>query len=88
MAIRVSYLVIKNNVAGDQQFGALIKRSATDLVSCVIHDIEEAESLGWASTFIVLDVQGAFDAVFYNGYYGGYKNQAAPIQLYDGQLPF
>lgn len=29
----------------------------------MVHDIEEARSQGWASTFITLDVQGAFDAV-------------------------
>ena len=53
-------------MVGAQQFGALPKRSANDLVSCVVHDIEEARSQGWASTFVTLGVQGAFDAVLHN----------------------
>ena len=31
-----------------------------------MHDIEEAKTQGWASTFVTLDVQGAFDAVLHN----------------------
>lgn len=66
IAKRMSYLAITSDIVGQQQFGALTKRSATDLVSCVIHDIEEAQTQGWASTFITLDVQGAYDAVLHN----------------------
>lgn len=62
----MSHLAIKLDVVSQQQFGALPKLSATDLVSCVVHDIEEAKTQGWASTFITLDVQGAFDAVLHN----------------------
>lgn len=31
-----------------------------------MHDIEEARTQGWASNFVTLDVQGAFDAVLHN----------------------
>ena len=62
----MSHLAIISGVVGDQQFGALSKRSANDLVSCVVHDIEEARTQGWSSTLATLDVQGAFDAVLYN----------------------
>ena len=31
-----------------------------------MHDNEEARSQGWNSTFVTLDVQGAFDAVLHN----------------------
>ncbi|CCU76238.1 TE1b-like protein [Blumeria hordei DH14] len=62
----MAHLAIIYDVVGHQQFGALPKRSATDLVSCVVHDVEEARSQGWASTFVTLDVQGAFDAVLHN----------------------
>ena len=58
IAKRMSHLAIINNIVGHQQFGALPKRSATDLVSCLVHDIEKARSQGWASTFVTLDVQG------------------------------
>ncbi|KAI0993264.1 hypothetical protein K3495_g14920, partial [Podosphaera aphanis] len=66
LAKRMSHLAITWNIVGQQQFGALPKRSATDLVSCVVHDIEEAKTQGWASTFVTLDVRGAFDAVLHN----------------------
>ncbi|KAI1005175.1 hypothetical protein K3495_g3042 [Podosphaera aphanis] len=66
IAKRVSHLAITSDILGHQQFGALPKRSATDLVSCVIHDIEEARCQGWTSAFVTLDVRGAFDAILYN----------------------
>lgn len=59
----MSVLAIRSDIVGQQQSGALPKRSANDLVSCVVHDIEEARYQGWASKFVTLDVQGAFDAV-------------------------
>lgn len=66
MAERMSHLAVTLDFVDQQQFGALQKRSATDLVSCVIHDIEEARTQGWALNFVTLDVQGVFDAVLYN----------------------
>lgn len=66
VAKRMSHLAITSDVVGRQQFGALPKRSANDLVSCVVHDIEEARYQGWASTLVTLDVQGAFDSVLHN----------------------
>lgn len=66
LAKRMSHLAVTWDIVGRQQFGALPKRSAIDLVSCVVHDIEEAKSQGWATTLVTLDVQGAFDAVLHN----------------------
>ncbi|KAI1004666.1 hypothetical protein K3495_g3552 [Podosphaera aphanis] len=66
LAKRMLHLAIVCDIVGEQQFGALPKRSANDLVSCVVHDIEEARTQKWASTFVTLDVQGAFDAVLHN----------------------
>ncbi|POS85282.1 hypothetical protein EPUL_003087 [Erysiphe pulchra] len=62
----MSHLAIVSDIVGYQQFGALPKRSATDLVSCVVHDIDESRTQGWVSTLVTLDVQGAFDAVLHN----------------------
>ncbi|KAI1007858.1 hypothetical protein K3495_g372 [Podosphaera aphanis] len=62
----MSTLAITAGVVAHQQFGALPKRSASDLVSCVVHDIEEARTQKWTSTLVTLDVQGAFDAVLHN----------------------
>ena len=66
LAKRMVHLAITCDVVGHQKFGALPKRSATDLVSCVVHDVEEARSRGWVATFVTLDVQGAFDPVLHN----------------------
>lgn len=62
----MAHLAVAFNVVGLLWFAALPKRSATDLVSCVIHDIEGSRSQGWASTFVTLDVQSALDAVLHN----------------------
>ena len=59
-------LAIRSDIVGQQQFGELPMRSAKGLVSCVVHNIEEACYQRWASTFVTLDVQGAFDAVLHN----------------------
>ncbi|KAI1003631.1 hypothetical protein K3495_g4580 [Podosphaera aphanis] len=66
IATRMSTLAITAGVVAHQQFGALPKRSASDLVSCVVHDIEEARIQKWTSKLVTLDVQGAFDAVLHN----------------------
>lgn len=78
---RMSHLAIIWDISGRQQFGALPKRSATDLVSCVVHDIEGAKLQGWASTFVTLDVQGAFDTVLHNWLIWRMKNQGWPKSI-------
>ncbi|KAI1004634.1 hypothetical protein K3495_g3577 [Podosphaera aphanis] len=55
LAKRMAHLAGVYDVVGHQKFGALPKRSATDLVSCVVHDVE-ASSQGWAAIFVTLDV--------------------------------
>lgn len=66
IAKRMTYFSITLDMVESQQFGAFPKRSAADLESCVIHDIEEVRSQGWASTFVTLDIQGDFDTVLHN----------------------
>ncbi|POS84848.1 hypothetical protein EPUL_002434 [Erysiphe pulchra] len=63
---------------GHQQFEALPKRLANGLVTCVVHDIEEAKSQGRASTFVTLDMQGAFNAVILNRLIWRMQNQGWP----------
>ena len=87
-AERISQLAIVWDIVGQQQFGALPKRSATDLVSCVLHDVEEAKTQGWASTFVTLDVQGAFDAVLRNRLIWRMKSQGWPSSLLRWTLSF
>lgn len=52
---RMSWMAITAKVLSPQQFGALRLRSATDLATCLTHDVEEA--------LLILDVKGAFNAV-------------------------
>ncbi|KAI1006775.1 hypothetical protein K3495_g1438 [Podosphaera aphanis] len=81
IARRMSFLAVTSDIVGSQQFGASPKRSANDLVSCDVHDIEEARSQGWALTFVTLDVQGAFDAVLHNQLLSRMKTQGWPEKI-------
>jgi hypothetical protein len=44
----------------------LPKRSVTDLVAALIHDIEEAFARKKVVTLVIIDIQGAFDTVMHN----------------------
>lgn len=59
----MAWVSIKYKFLHPQQFGALPLRSATDLATALILDIEEAWSRGLKASMLTLDVQGAFDAV-------------------------
>ncbi|KAI0991517.1 hypothetical protein K3495_g16670, partial [Podosphaera aphanis] len=63
VAKRMSWLVISSRVLSPQQFGALPLRSATDLTTCLTHDIEEALNRRLTASLLTLDVKGAFNAV-------------------------
>lgn len=63
IARRLSRVAINQKVLNPQQFGALPKRSALDLVSCVIHEVEKARSKNLVASLLTLDIKGAFDTV-------------------------
>ncbi|KAL5614700.1 uncharacterized protein BROUX77_000537 [Berkeleyomyces rouxiae] len=63
IARKITFLALENSILHPQQFGALPKRSASDLVACVIHDIERNWAESKVSTLLTMDVKGAFDAV-------------------------
>ena len=42
IARRLAYAAIKHGVLNPQQFRALLKRAATDLVACLVHNIKVA----------------------------------------------
>ncbi len=63
VARRLAWTAIREKVLHPQHFGALPRRSATDLAAAVIHDIEEARIRGKVTSMLTLDVKGAFDAV-------------------------
>lgn len=81
IAKRMSYLAINSEVVGRQQFGALPKRSEIELVSCVVHDIEEARTQGWSSTLVTMNVEGTFDAVLHSRLIRRMQTQGWPINI-------
>jgi ribonuclease HI len=66
IARRLAWAAVHYSVLHPQQAGALPKRSATDLVTALIHDIEEAFARKKVATLVTMDVQGAFDTVMRN----------------------
>lgn len=63
IARRLAWTVVDLGILAPQHFGALPKRSATDLVAALTHDVEQALSQGMVATLVTADVEGAFDAV-------------------------
>ncbi|KZZ88524.1 reverse transcriptase [Ascosphaera apis ARSEF 7405] len=64
VARRLSYVGLEHGIFGSQQFGALPRRSAVDLTSCLVRDVDfQFRNLRVAS-LLTLDIQGAYDAIF------------------------
>lgn len=63
IAKRLSWISVREKVLACQQFGALPRRSAIDLTTCITHDIERALNEGRTASMLTLDVKGAFDSV-------------------------
>jgi hypothetical protein len=55
--------VIHHKVLARQQFGAPPLRSAIDLITCLMHDVEQALNEGKAALLLTLDIKEAFDTV-------------------------
>ena len=66
LARRVSLLALEHKRLPEQYFGALPKRAASDLVACLVHDIEAALAKGLVASLLTLDIAGAFDIVMRN----------------------
>jgi hypothetical protein len=66
IARRLAWAAVHYGVLHPQQAGALPKRSATDLVTALIHDIEVAFAHKKVATMVTMDILGAFDAVMCN----------------------
>ncbi|KAI1001769.1 hypothetical protein K3495_g6432 [Podosphaera aphanis] len=63
VARRLSWIAITHRVIVTQQFGGLPLRSATDLTTCLTHDVETALNRNLTASLLTLDVKGAFDGV-------------------------
>ncbi|KAF4955931.1 hypothetical protein FSARC_11710 [Fusarium sarcochroum] len=81
VARRLAWATIHYNVLHSQQAGALLKRSATDLVTALIHDIEEAFARKKVVTLVTTDIQGAFDTVMRNRLVLRLREQGWPDHL-------
>ncbi|KAJ3455314.1 hypothetical protein MRS44_013914 [Fusarium solani] len=81
IARRLAWAAIHYQVLHPQQAGALPKRSATDLVTALIHDIEEAFARNKVATLVTMDIQGAFDTVMRNRLVLRLREQGWPDHL-------
>ena len=81
LARRLAWTAIKHQVLHPQQFGALPARAASDLATCLIHDIEDARARGLKTTMLTLDIKGAFDAVLAGRLNQRLQDQGWPSKL-------
>jgi ribonuclease HI len=81
IARRLAWAAVHFSVLHPQQAGALPKRSATDLVTALIHDIEEAFARNKVVTLVTMDIQGAFDTVMRNRLVLRLRQQGWPDHL-------
>ncbi|CCU77161.1 reverse transcriptase [Blumeria hordei DH14] len=63
IARRLSWIAIRHKIVASQHFGAVPLCSATDLTTCLVHDIETALNSKLTASLLTLDVKGAFDGV-------------------------
>ncbi|PNP55723.1 hypothetical protein FNYG_15459 [Fusarium nygamai] len=81
IARRLAWAAVYFGVLHPQQAGALPKRSATDLVTALIHDIEEAFARNKVVTLVTIDILGAFDTVMRNRLVLRLREQGWPNHL-------
>ncbi|KAF5264887.1 hypothetical protein FOXYS1_4318 [Fusarium oxysporum] len=81
IACRLAWAAMYYSVLHSQQARALPKRSATDLVTILIYDIEEAFARKKVATLVTIDVQGAFDTVMCNRLMLRLREQGWPDHL-------
>jgi hypothetical protein len=81
VARRLAWACIHYGVLHPQQAGALPKRSATDLVAALVHDIEEAFARKKVAILVTMDIQGAFDTVLRNRLILRLREQGWPEHL-------
>lgn len=64
VARRLAHVGLRHRIFGPRQFGALPRRSAADLTTCLAHDVEIGFLEHQVSSLLTLDIHGAFNAVF------------------------
>ncbi|EED20549.1 conserved hypothetical protein [Talaromyces stipitatus ATCC 10500] len=81
VARNMAWISIHHKVLARQQFGALPLRSATDLTTCLTHDVEQALNQGMTASLLTLDVKGAFDSVLPGRLIRRLREQGWPTNL-------
>ncbi|RFU78526.1 reverse transcriptase [Trichoderma arundinaceum] len=81
LARRVPLLAMEHKILPQQYFGALPRSSSTDLVACLIHDIERALDRGLVVSLLTLDISGALDIVMRNRLVRRLREQGWPVLL-------
>lgn len=79
MARRMAWIAIKQKVHHRQRLGALPLRSATDLATVLIYDVEEVCARGIEASMLIQDVRGGFDAVLRGR---GYQSVSGTMMAY------
>ncbi|CCU75114.1 endonuclease/reverse transcriptase [Blumeria hordei DH14] len=63
IARRLSWIAIRHKIVASQHFVALPLRSAIDLTTCLVYDIEKALKSKLTASIVTLDMKCAFDGV-------------------------
>ena len=77
----LAWCILQHKVVHNQHIGAMPKRSAVDLVSCLVHDIEAAWDQNQAASLLTLDIKGAFNIVLANRLQLRLREQGWPNNL-------
>jgi ribonuclease HI len=81
IARNIAWIAIHYKVLASQQFGALPLRSAIDLTTCLLHDVEQALNQKKTASLLTFDVKGAFDGVLPGRLVHRLRSQGWPDKL-------
>jgi endonuclease/exonuclease/phosphatase (EEP) superfamily protein YafD len=63
IARNMAWIAISHKILASQQFGALPLRSAVDLTTCLLYNVEQALNQSKTASLLTFDIKGAFDGV-------------------------
>ncbi|KAI0992128.1 hypothetical protein K3495_g16058, partial [Podosphaera aphanis] len=81
IARRLAWIALTAGLLNPQHCGALPKRSAMDLVASFTHDVEAALAMGLEISMVIMDIQGAFDALLKRRLLRRMTAQGFPLSL-------
>ncbi|CEJ95213.1 hypothetical protein VHEMI10708 [[Torrubiella] hemipterigena] len=82
LARRIAYMAVTHDIIPPELAGALPRRSAMDIVSSLVFDIESKVFKNHlVATLVTMDIKGAFDAVLRNRLIQRLQRQGWPLNL-------